>query len=550
MSFLRAPNPARIPQSQPYNERQSRNNAGGYAYTVDKWDQLDRFLIVGTQNGTYYVGQDKLTDECTALINACLAEDGSRTVQRLRSISEGGRAVKQDYAIYALALAIAFKQPLNIEVRSQEYQNYEQTVRVAYQAIPKVCRTASTLFQLISYLKHRKGWSRGLRNAIGHWYNGLPFAEKLAYQMVKYQSRHDFGQRDILRLAHVVPKDAETDALLNWATGGKAQPEHYKIRKGDVPNIVRRFEAAKTATPEERVKFASRLPREALPTEWLNDPDVWKALLMGSDDDDGRGMPLWAMLRNLGNMSKCGLLAADSPAARYVCGELRNDTRLMEARVHPISVLYALKTYASGRGFKGKGQWAPVGQVIDALNDAFVRSFRYLPKSDKKVCVAIDVSGSMSQYNYAESNLKPFEIAGAMALAHIRQYDAAFCVFATGWEAFKVSKDDTVERLGHRLAAFGGGGTDLGQAIRAAQAHVAPFDAIIIYTDNETWAGNRHLDSYWREYQRTRNANAKLVIASTVATNVTAGDPLDKSVLQAVGFDASVPQVIGDFLEG
>ncbi|MCE9558059.1 MAG: TROVE domain-containing protein, partial [Armatimonadetes bacterium] len=47
---------------------QVRNNAGGFAWALNPWKQLERFLILGTEGGTYYVGERKLTlDNCKNL---------------------------------------------------------------------------------------------------------------------------------------------------------------------------------------------------------------------------------------------------------------------------------------------------------------------------------------------------------------------------------------------------------------------------------------------------------------------------------------------------
>ena len=48
------------------------------------------------------------------------------------------------------------------------------------------------------------------------------------------------------------------------------------------------------------------LPREALPTQWLNEARVWEALLAK--------MPMTAMIRNLATMTRVGLLAPLSEA--------------------------------------------------------------------------------------------------------------------------------------------------------------------------------------------------------------------------------------------
>ncbi len=88
------------------------------------------------------------------------------------------------------------------------------------------------------------------------------------------------------------------------------------------------------------------LPREAIPTQWLNERDVWEALL--------EGMPMEAMIRNLAKMTDVGLIAPMSGASKKIVTELGNAERIKKARLHPIKVLAALKTYAKGRGERGK----------------------------------------------------------------------------------------------------------------------------------------------------------------------------------------------------
>jgi 60 kDa SS-A/Ro ribonucleoprotein len=70
------------------------------------------------------------------------------------------------------------------------------------------------------------------------------------------------------------------------------------------------------------------------------------------------------------------------------------------------------------------------------------------------------------------------------------------------------------------------------------------FDVIVIYTDSESWAGSRQLPSVWEDYRKKVNPNAKLVIASTASNIYTVGDPKDTSVLQTVGFDGNLLEVI------
>ena len=53
-----------VPQAQRIpGSNQVPNSAGGYAYPVDDWVRLDRFLILGPEGGSYYASERKLTIE-------------------------------------------------------------------------------------------------------------------------------------------------------------------------------------------------------------------------------------------------------------------------------------------------------------------------------------------------------------------------------------------------------------------------------------------------------------------------------------------------------
>src|SRR4051812_33250703 len=65
------------PQSEAIPESaQVPNSDTGYAWPVDKWVRLDRFLILGSEGGTFYVGERVLTQENAGAVAKCIAEDG------------------------------------------------------------------------------------------------------------------------------------------------------------------------------------------------------------------------------------------------------------------------------------------------------------------------------------------------------------------------------------------------------------------------------------------------------------------------------------------
>jgi 60 kDa SS-A/Ro ribonucleoprotein len=76
-------------------------------------------------------------------------------------------------------------------------------------------------------------------------------------------------------------------------------------------------------------------------------------------------------------------------------------------------------------------------------------------------------------------------------------------------------------------------------------------DGVVVYTDSETWAGQRgHPSQVLDEYRRKVGHEVRNVIASMTATSHSIGDPDDPLTLQCVGLDASLPQTISQFMAG
>jgi 60 kDa SS-A/Ro ribonucleoprotein len=55
MSYDKLYNPKVTPQSEtiPGRDDMVANSAGGYTFAVDQWTLLDRFLILGSDQGSY-----------------------------------------------------------------------------------------------------------------------------------------------------------------------------------------------------------------------------------------------------------------------------------------------------------------------------------------------------------------------------------------------------------------------------------------------------------------------------------------------------------------
>src|SRR5215510_2692813 len=188
MSYLKRLSKGRVPQSAPIRgSGQVPDSAGGFAWAVDDWTRLRRFLILGSEGGSFYTSEWNLTRENAQAVERCVAADGARAVAEIARVSEEGRAPKNDVAVFALALAAGLGD--------------EPTRRAALDALPRVCRTGTHLFQFATFVEGFRGWGRSLRRGVGRWYAAQP-ADAIAYQAVKYRRRDGVTHRDLLRLAH------------------------------------------------------------------------------------------------------------------------------------------------------------------------------------------------------------------------------------------------------------------------------------------------------------------------------------------------------------
>ena len=538
------------PQSQPIpGSTQVANSEGGYSWRVDDWIRFDRFLILGAEGGTYYIAKRDLVQQNHNAVVRCIKENGVRAVNRIVEISDSGRAPKNDPAIFALALVAT--------------HGSNEAKTLAFQNLAKVCRIGTHLFHFAEYVNVLRGWGRGLRNAVGRWYLSRE-ADELARQAVKYQQRDGWTHGDLLRLAHPKAPSAQHDAVFRWMLSGRSAPQgadslgerevKRKVRGEDrvakygavgaLPKLIEAFERVKRSTNViEVVKLIDQfdLPREAIPTQWLNEVAVWEALLAN--------MPMTAMIRNLGKMTSIGLVQPFSEAAKLIVRKLSDEAALKRARIHPLAVLVAEKVYAQGRGDRGSLTWKPVPLIIDALDEAFYATFHNVEPCGKPMLLALDVSGSMGGGSVAGSCLTPREASAAMALVtaatereyHIMGFSSRFMPLNI---TPRMRLDDVVKRISNLPFE----GTDCALPMIWARENGVNVSAFITYTDSETWAGKIHPSQALRQYRNEFVGDAKGVVVGMTSNGFTIADPNDRGMLDVVGFDTSAPAVIADFV--
>ena len=521
------------PQSEPLDERQAPNSAGGHSYPVDDMTRLDRFLILGSEGGSYYASERQLTLENAGAVQRCAQQDGPAAVGRIVEIATSGRAPRVGPCLFALAVCAS--------------HGDGETRRLALSQLPVVARTATHLMQFVEFAQAMRGWGRGLRNAVRDWYLARTPAQ-VAYQVVKYRQRGGWTHRDLRKCHALVGEDnADLRDIFQWVTHGDLPPER------DATRLIHAFEQARSADTRTLAQLIrdNRMSWEMVPSDRMGEPAVWEAL--------AEDMPLVATMRNLGNLTRHGIIAPMKfQKAVDALDRIGQDGALT---IHPISVLQALLTYRSGKGLRGRNTWEPVQQVVDALDAAFERSFRSAPRTGSRLYLAVDVSGSMSWGAVAGvEGLTPRMAAAAMAMAVARREpNHVIRGFAGGnsrrtggarMAPLDITAGDSLTDAMHRCQELDWGRTDCALPMLDARERKLPVDCFVILTDSETWCGRVHPMEALRQYRREMGIPARLVVVGMVSNGFSIADPEDAGAMDVVGFDSAVPQLIASFVSG
>ena len=292
----------------------------------------------------------------------------------------------------------------------------------------------------------------------------------------------------------------------------------------------------------------SGLEREHVPSPLFSAIPVWEALLYS-----GKGMGLEALMRNLGKFSSIGLMGV--PKHRdYIVKRLSDAASVLESKLHPLKLLVASKVYSQGAGDLGKLTWKVDGFILNALTTAFKLSFGNVPKSGKRMMIALDVSGSMSTPCAGAKNLSCREGSAAMALVqvavegvenvHVRGFCSIFHNF-DGKIRPEMSVQDAINATNVPF-----GSTDCALPMVRALQEGLKIDTFVIYTDSETYMGTIHPQVALQQYREKTGINAKVVVVGMVSNCLSIVDPLDQNTLNLAGFDTATPEIISLFASG
>lgn len=521
--------------STPTQREQARpdqvvNSAGGYVFSVDDQTRLERFLILGTDGGTYYVGEKDLTKQNVSFIRKMIATNPAQVLNTAVQVSSEGRAYRNEAAIFVLALLIA-EAPADFKV-------------TATNEVAKIARIGTHAYQLAEFLKNLGGWNRAKSRAIANWFKSKT-ADQLAYQAVKYRQRDGWTMRDLMRLSHVKGVDPRVGSFIL----GKAAPYQSGVIEG--------FQAMQKETSLSGVlnilDTFPNLPWEAIPTQFLKDAEVWKKLFANGQ------LQGQALVRQITRLSRLGAFN-DMVFAAEVAKALTDKDMIVRTRLHPIQYLLASITHREGQlersgysswyGDARIRNWDVSHVIADALDEGFYQSFKAVNPANKRTLIGLDVSGSMGQ-NALGIDLSCAQVGAAMAMLTARTEPFSMVRgFTTTFEDLGITPKQDFATILKKVDNHNFGETDCAQPMLWAARNGVEVDHFIIVTDNETWIGSTHAHTALKQYRQKTGIPAKTSVVGVAATDFSIADPTDPGMLDVCGFDTNTPAVLADFAAG
>lgn len=347
-------------------------------------------------------------------------------------------------------------------------------------------------------------------------------------QLMAAATGKDPSLADVVRMVHPKPADASRKAFYGWLIG-----RPYDVAA--LPAEIAAFEAWKA----DRA-----LPLPPVPFEWLTafplTAENWAEL---------SGRIGWQALRmNLNTLARNGAFNV-AGVTEAVAARLADRDALAKVRPMPYQLMVGLGQVGEGVPLK----------VQAALEEALEQSLARVPKVPGRVVVCPDVSGSMSSpatgyRKGASSKVRCVDVAALVAAAMLRtNRDARVLPFEQRVVKVTLDPHARVAVNAAKLAAVGGGGTNVSAPLAMLNAERAAVDLVVIVSDNESWvdATRYGATATMREWDalKRRNPAAKLVCIDIQPHGTSQAQARD-DILNVGGFSDAVFDTLARFVSG
>jgi 60 kDa SS-A/Ro ribonucleoprotein len=461
-------------RKNPYARADAINPEGFLSFKRSDEEAYLQVLLTNTLSGTFYAQESDLLQESLALHASITQRDPAFAARAL---------------VYARNAGMMRLQPI-VGLAYLSKADHD----LFHKVFGRVILTPGDLTDFVEIVRGGVapgGMGRSIKTAVNGWLNGLS-----EYHAIKYASGgQGYSLRDVLRVTHPQPVNPVQDAIFMWLTD-PAKWQQNSAAPELTPQIaafeqIKRLEVRAEGDQNDLRALieAGRLPYEVVTGVVKPDVETWAGLL--------RQMPYLALLRHLNTLQRAGVLAVQEHA-NYAAERLTNADALRKAKILPFQLYTAYRVFNAA---------VPAERVVaDALVVAMEAAFVNLPDLGGNVCIAPDVSGSMSGFIARLTKVRYIDIAGIFAGALLKANPRALVLpFENKIVDVKLNARDTLMTNADRLAKIGGGGTAVSAPVSTLLDRKFKVETFIGITDNIEWAtdqsGRQGFLPTWNEYK-------------------------------------------------
>lgn len=506
------------------------NAAGGIAYSMSDKAALANLVCTGTFRNTFYATGESQLDKVLELTKGLPTDFIAKTAIYAREKAY----MKDSPALLCAVLAV-------------------RDVPTLKKIFSKVLDNGRMLKNFVQVIRSgkvgRKSFGTSIKKLIQNW-----IVNRKDYQLFKDSVGNDPSLADVIKLVHPTPKNKSQELLFGYICGNvnitvdvansriqkvvrNYRKEEIELNKMDIPEIVAEYEIFKAKS----IAGVATGKAPDVPFQMLSSFNMGTKEWTEMAKNGG-----WMFTRmNLNNFNKYGVFN-DSKVTDIIVNRLSSKDEVTKAKAFPYQLLTSYQNTT-----------AVPTQVRNSLQDAMEHAVDNIPDlSGKKVYVLVDTSGSMKspvtgRQAGATSVTRCIDVAALVASAILRKCPNAVIVpFDTRVHACDLNGRDSIMTNATKLAQYGGGGTDIGQAMAHLNTIGAKGDLVLIISDNESFLDKRYArgTATQNEFQKfkKRNPNAKL-INMDITPNTTVQTSESNDVMFIGGFSDAVFEIIDAF---
>lgn len=531
--FESAPKGRSVPQTD------TTNRAGGSAYSVTAEAALAQLAVTGTFNETFYSG----------------------AVDQLEGIRKAADQVSPTFlaqcAIYARQKGGMKDMPAALQVMLSKADPV-LSARIFHRVIDNGKMVRNLVQMVRSGAFHRKSMGSSLKRLVNGW-----ILSRTARELFRATVGNKPSLADVIRLTRPRGSERKQKALLGYILKA-AFGDPYTYEADDLPEIVQQYEAFKAGTSDV-VPDVDFRQLDALPLK----PEHWAEIARNGG---------WMFTRmNLNTFARRGVFDQEG-MTQLIADRLRDREQILAARQFPYQILAAylntgptrLTRWQKRAGYQEEQPDIVVpSEVRDALHDAMEIAVESVPTFGVPTAVIVDVSGSMASpitgsRQGATSKVRCIDVAALIGAAIVRKNPGSFVlpVDTRVHGTREVTHRDSIMTNARRLAAYGGGGTNLSAAMAALNTYKPAEDVqlVVMVSDCESWldgagkpvrsyGGGTETMAEFRKLQQ-RHPNAKLVCIDLQPYQTTQAPDTPDEVMNIGGFSSAMWSVIKRFVDG